>query len=350
MDDERFVSHHAPVDGADLRLGPAEGVDLSRGDPRAGDDQVGDPIAADPGQLEPAVRAGRRGDRDQSFRADEPLRRGDRVERQVLQPLPEVARCAVACLGDPAGQVPIPIEPDPGGLDLGAGDGTAFEVEDPPLDRRAFLGQPYLQLVGFVGTQGPLGPADPIPWGGGHEPGEAGLVAVRLGHCPPRGMRIVNRPSGPLVALGERAACPADVGRHHGGAGDGPAVGATTRPLTSTVSCGFSATGSSRAAASAFGFMAGLGSSGRPASAAIQPAEARATAARAAVVASLIWFISIPLKRVRVRIAAPAETGPPVAARTVDRVSAAGTAAEAPLATKERRPPGRRPLGGSGGP
>ena len=65
MDDERLASHHAPVDGADLRLGPAEGVDLCRGDPGAGDDQVGDPVAADPGQLEPAVGAGRRGDRDQ---------------------------------------------------------------------------------------------------------------------------------------------------------------------------------------------------------------------------------------------------------------------------------------------
>ena len=46
---------------------PAEGVDLGRGDPRAGDDQLGDPVAADPGQLEPAVGAGRGADRDQSL-------------------------------------------------------------------------------------------------------------------------------------------------------------------------------------------------------------------------------------------------------------------------------------------
>ena len=48
----------------------------------------------------------------------------------------------------------------------------------------------------------------------------------------------------------------------------------------------------------------------------------------------MILVISIPLKRVWARSAAPAEAGPPVAASTVDRISAAGTAAKAPLATK----------------
>ena len=71
----------------------------------------------------------------------------------AFQALPEVAGGAVAGLGDPAGEVAFLVVPDPGGLDAGAGDGPALEVDDPPFDRRPFLDERDHLLGGPVGTK-----------------------------------------------------------------------------------------------------------------------------------------------------------------------------------------------------
>ena len=76
---------------------------------------------------------------------------GTRIERQAFQALPEVAGSAVAGLGDPAGDVAVLVVPDPGGLDAGADDGPALEVDDPPFDRRPFLDELHHLLGGPVG-------------------------------------------------------------------------------------------------------------------------------------------------------------------------------------------------------
>ena len=127
---------------------------------------------------------------------------GQRIERQALQPLPEVAGGAVAGLGDPAGQVTLFVEPDPGGLDAGAGDGPAFEVEDPPLDWRPFLDQRHHLLVGPVGAQDPLGPADSVSRGRRDQPGVHGQVTFRRSVAVGLGQADREPAVGPLVALG----------------------------------------------------------------------------------------------------------------------------------------------------
>ncbi len=105
----------------------------------------------------------------------------DALERQGMQALPEVAGGAVLGLGDPAGDVPLFVVPDPSGLDAGADDGPALEVDDPPFDRRPFRDERHHLLGGPVGRQGPLAPAHPIPGGGRDEPGVEDQVTFDRG-------------------------------------------------------------------------------------------------------------------------------------------------------------------------
>ena len=84
--------------------------------------------------------------------------------------------------------------------DPGAGDGTALQVDDPPLDRRAVLGQADRQLARVGGLEEAPDPAGPEPRGRGDQPGEL-VVAVEQDRAlrTDRGTRRSNRPSGPLV-------------------------------------------------------------------------------------------------------------------------------------------------------
>ena len=90
------------------------------------------------------------GDRDQSFPWSGPLPCRTRLERQVLQALPQIAGGPVAGLGDPSGEVALLVVPDPRGRDAGAHDGPALEVDDPPFDRRPFFDERH-HLLGRAG-------------------------------------------------------------------------------------------------------------------------------------------------------------------------------------------------------